>query len=303
MISLFACYTLSCVCTGEKFAQRYICMITIIAAFSLIQYVLSQLGIFLGGKIVYASGSTYFVSMFYHVYRSWSTSMIVAAIRNSGIFWEPGAYQMFLNMALLFLMKTEVKGKIAISAILIISLLTTRSTTGYIIFVLLGCLLFVQKNEITAKRLIVLFIGVAILIGVITSPIVIEKLTLTNDSTSVRINDVIGSLQICLQRPIFGFGYNNPQISYELSRLGVKYNSVGLLSFAMMFGVPFSIFSFLEIWNNISFISKQRKKSCKILILLMLLIIHMTEHFMVKEIFLIFMFSFRNLEVYSDERG
>lgn len=67
--------------------------------------------------------------------------------RNTGIFWEPGAYQIFLNLALFFYLLTfnnDTKSSrlryIFAVLILIVTIITTKSTTGY--FTLFIILLF-----------------------------------------------------------------------------------------------------------------------------------------------------------------
>ena len=63
--------------------------------------------------------------------------------RNCGMFWEPGAYQGFLNLALFFSLyiKRQVYHRLKVG-LLIIALLTTFSTTGYMGFAFV-CMLYI----------------------------------------------------------------------------------------------------------------------------------------------------------------
>ena len=70
-------------------------------------------------------------------------------IRNTGLFWEGGAYQYFLNLALI--LSLYVKKNLIFSFpnwIFIISILTTFSTTGYIIMAIVLASIVMKKSSI-----------------------------------------------------------------------------------------------------------------------------------------------------------
>ncbi|GHV57483.1 hypothetical protein FACS1894182_06430 [Bacteroidia bacterium] len=88
-------------------------------------------------------------------------------IRNSGMFWEPGAFQGFINICLFmnlrripYLLKYERLKLVTV----IITLLTTQSTTGYITFFVI-CFIYllsyvkINKISLTIFMLLFLFIG------------------------------------------------------------------------------------------------------------------------------------------------
>ncbi len=82
--------------------------------------------------------------------------------RNSGIFWEPGSYQAFLNLALLFLINEETFGKDRKDMwkcfILIITILSTFSVTGYIAMSFLFFLYFDRIKRVFNKYIILTII-------------------------------------------------------------------------------------------------------------------------------------------------
>lgn len=75
--------------------------------------------------------------------------------RNSGIFWEPGSYQAFLNLALLFLLNEESFGENQKDMwkcfILLITILSTFSVTGYTAMLFLIYLYFQRLKRVFNK--------------------------------------------------------------------------------------------------------------------------------------------------------
>jgi len=99
-----------------------------------------------------------------------------AIARNCGFAWEPGGFAVFLNIALfvnIFYTSTGKKFN-ARFWILLLALLSSQSTTGYVIFILIMIFYFLQKNI----RYILLFFPVLILlITIMTSlPFMREKI-------------------------------------------------------------------------------------------------------------------------------
>jgi hypothetical protein len=77
------------------------------------------------------------------------------AHRNSGIFWEPGAFAGYLVLALSVILTHErhlFRQRYAISGLLL-ALLTTQSTTGYIALMLLICLYVLRYARHTTHNL------------------------------------------------------------------------------------------------------------------------------------------------------
>lgn len=83
--------------------------------------------------------------------------------RNAGWFLEPGAHQIFLNFALLFLLANGSELELSKrqyrfrAIILIVAVLTTMSTTGYMcLFVIMASIMFIRinKNDSSEKQLL-----------------------------------------------------------------------------------------------------------------------------------------------------
>lgn len=71
-------------------------------------------------------------------------------LRNSGMFWEPGAFQGYINIALfmnLYQMKHLLKYQKTKILVIIISLITTYSTTGFLVFFLILIIYYLFYNR------------------------------------------------------------------------------------------------------------------------------------------------------------
>lgn len=101
----------------------------------------------------------------------------ILGMRNSGFSQEPGLYSSLVCIALYFnLIRTKfsIKGNINF-LILLLSLITAQSTTGYVAFLIIFC--FYAYNKKTATKY-VFMIAIAILIPLaITLPFIGEKIT------------------------------------------------------------------------------------------------------------------------------
>lgn len=172
----------------------------------------------------------------------------IFASRNSGIFWEPGAFQFFLNLGLIFVFESEgsIKNYRIKQIILTVAVLSTQSTTGYLILALIY-IYYVAINN--AKRMntsqrIKYIISVAavcvVAIYVLSSNTVQSKFT--NDNYSYRTRSVTWevSSKMILDKPIIGYGYDSVYYNSTYQSLGSRsqHNSSGLLLFTCYLGIP-----------------------------------------------------------------
>lgn len=138
-------------------------------------------------------------------------------IRTGGIFWEPGVFQMYLNMAILLeLTLGNAKNKIR-TVIYIIALFLTFSTTGFLAFgwMIATYALFGRDNSRSAVKNIVIFI--ALIIGAIAVYFVVfytklgtavfgKLFDMKDGSTMVRLASVLINLEIIRDHPFAGIG-------------------------------------------------------------------------------------------------
>lgn len=174
--------------------------------------------------------------------------------RNAGIFHEPGAHQIFLNFALFFLISDKGtlgvrrKKTILYCIVLIMTVLSTKSATGYIcLIIVFGSLQFLEserslsqrKNLDKIKNISILFFILACLIESVTN-IVSHKLS-GNGSFATRYNDTFGGLKIALTRPLTGYGIYRKNASKLLLTYGISNISNGLISLTIGLGIPAAV--------------------------------------------------------------
>ncbi|MCH1940969.1 hypothetical protein [Holdemania massiliensis] len=158
------------------------------------------------------------------------------AIRTQGIYWEPGVFQLYLNLAIAF----ELFGRRAINRnrlmIYFIALILTFSTTGYAAgaWIMLAYALVVRKQgdtttSITKRFLIVtglFFAAVVVLLCTEVGDVVLGKvINPTSSGTAmVRLAGVVVNIEIALQHPWHGIGME--AITEEFVRVSMASNIV-----------------------------------------------------------------------------
>ena len=176
--------------------------------------------------------------------------------RNQGIFWEPGAYQLFLNLAVLFeLSNSSRKLKSARIILFLVSILTTFSSTGIIVAVLMIILWRARVKGVFSYRKAFLLLAFVIIIGYIVLPqlsgywrytlVVKMKNFLSYRSGSdmlfgsERAASIIYPIRYWLRNPLFGIG----TVGYER----MKNDIVGFVSactpvnFLVKYGLIYAI--------------------------------------------------------------
>ena len=183
-------------------------------------------------------------------------------VRTQGIFWEPGTFQIYLNLAiafeLLYKNKVERKRVIAFS----IALFLTFSTTGYIVFawILLSYLLVKTSkngNNVVEKFIVImtLFVfGLIILQFTSIGDMVFGKIVDRNNenfgSMTTRMAGIIVSSRIAIDNPLFGVGMNDMRgvffdITYSMRAIlgGWTHDNTNTLLYRFAaHGIPYGLF-------------------------------------------------------------
>lgn len=287
-----------------NFIDKYVSVITILAGFSLLFWLLSRTGIVIGDRIIEpGNGEIYRMNLFY-IYRD-SVGVIESGLnkRNFGIFWEGGAYQAFLNLAILFMVRfkrTIFKFdelywfKLLVLAITVV---TTFSTTGYVLLVI-NMVIYVLENSQKSSRKRYAIVGVLMVTGVIiiNSPAVVNKFNSSSDSYIsylIRVNDQLNGIKAMFVSPLWGLGFNSKRYSEVLLSYGIYANSSGLLIVAQQFGIIYAIcYTVIQIVHFNRF-CKMNRWTTKILGMIFLILIFSTESLNQNGIFLLFLYSFK----------
>ncbi len=133
---------------GEKFPHAYMRVMVVICMISFPLFLLNAFGIYLPA-ITTTIGRESLI-----VYTQPSVDLVAGSQngipRNFGMFWEPGAFAGYINVAfILFIDKLEVliKNRRKEVIILLIALLTTISTTGYVVLAIIVLFYFLHERR------------------------------------------------------------------------------------------------------------------------------------------------------------
>lgn len=192
----------------KRFVKAFVSMMTLIAIASLIVYVLKD---FLIGLNIFPIITGYkeqqFVNFFFANVRVNSAS----SFRNWGPFWEPGAYQAYAIVSLLFLLFDNIKFKHKNLMIIIhvITIGTIMSTTGFLAIPFL-LIAFILDGSNSKKFLFLKITIIVMVFGFLFwfmsssyfDTIFTNKFEMGSDID--RIVTVQYGIQLFLQKPIFG---------------------------------------------------------------------------------------------------
>lgn len=200
---------------SDKIIDTFVNVMLFIATFSFICYLLfiinpGMFDILPNIRIVAAKSKR--VSNFSNAIFSVLPKNTYGFPRNYGIFAEPGVYQVYLIFAMIGLLYRNNTRKAVKLVILIASILTTFSTTGYIVAVCLIAFYFFTNYDVKPIHR-VLGIGlVVLLIYAITSNdyvinLVFGKMQNGGDqSTTSRVYSFVINLLIWMKNPLLGVG-------------------------------------------------------------------------------------------------
>ena len=181
-------------------------------------------------------------------------------IRTNGIFWEPGVFQIYINLCLMYQLFLCKKPDFRRVMIYIIAVLITFSTAGYIVllWVLLIYALFTYTNKdskptnVVFKVLIIslLVFGLAFTI-IFDSTFLYDNVfykfqNTSSRTTAARIGSIFIPLDIAKDYPWFGIGASkmpDETLARSIYIIGVnsQYNTNTFLFQFAAYGIPFGI--------------------------------------------------------------
>ncbi|GAA4400245.1 hypothetical protein GCM10023187_13220 [Nibrella viscosa] len=178
-------------------------------------------------------------------------------IRNSGPFWEPGAFAIFLNLALIFNLAQKKTLLNRQNALFILSLLTTFSTAGYATFfiILIGYVLTTQ----TIGRGIKVLYTALLLFGAVSAydqfaflgSKIQENISLATEDNTSRFGSAYLDIIDIAKSPLIGFGRRSEN---RFGRLGSTLDSSihrnnGITFLAATYGVPAAVLYFIILFS------------------------------------------------------
>lgn len=181
--------------------------------------------------------------------------------RLSGIWHEPGAFQIFLNSVLLlyipFLVKRQVSQfDILKLIVLIVGVVLTFSTTGYIVLALLIVYWgYLEVRYASWLMKCLAMIGMPILVYIIAyAPAITEKFEQDRSaeaetSLAIRERDNLACLAMALDHPFTGYGYNSEEFLEASMALDNQTSSNGLLRMSAVLGIWWLVLYLLFLWQ------------------------------------------------------
>lgn len=201
-------------------------------------------------------------SRYEYIYTPWHTiGWNVDFHRNAGPFWEPGMFACYLAISICILLfsdtiKFDKTKKNVYFFIFIITILSTSSTTGFLV---LGLILsgYVIKQSINNRFQVLMKIGLIVCVVAATgllynSSVVQKKLFTTNSSLIKRSADITNGIEIIKEDPLFGLGFKSEK-SRELEKLYDLSGAVsnGLIQGCYRMGVIMFILLLLLYWRGL----------------------------------------------------
>lgn len=272
--------------TIDRFAKYYINILYIICLISIPCFLIAIFSPELARSFC-QPGYNWQVPVGYSFFYTWGWNGTIFQ-RNSGVFWEPGAFQGFIILAMLMLLyesdKTIVQNRKLKFLVFAVTLLTTQSSTGYILFVVI---LLTQWQRIqaifgdvniVARNLFVAAIVIGAVAIIISSGNISSKLAnASTDSAAIRFSDLAGGGLMVLKGGLFGLGETTTR-SYYRTLLGVSGNdSVGLLAMAYTYGIIFAAYYLYTMIRGIKNFFFTNKGLDIVVLTAIFLILHLTE--------------------------
>lgn len=222
-------------------------------------------------------------TQFYTAYNAFFTVIVNTgyALRNYGIFFEPGAYSVFLLLAL-FLEFCYFETNIKFVALYIIALLTTYSTLGICGMLLLFVMVLFRRKRIRNKYLkwmvATVCIGGIIYLSIFGEYFIYQvfgKITNMNESATTRLNSIIIPFEEFMRSPIWGIGLNNFLIMLE-----ERCNGMATFTFINCFTIYGLLWGFFPVLGCVKvLISKVCEPITKVAVVLFTILLFSTESF------------------------
>jgi hypothetical protein len=267
---------------GENFPYKFFIVVSYIALISLVFYpTFNLLNLHPPGLLWGEERYTYLIYTYVEEHH----------FRNCGMFWEPGAFAGILTLCLAFNVKelpTLWKKHKFKLIVIVTALLTTQSTTGYIICFFIGAyyLLFFVRDKTIAFTLLPVFLVIAV-IAYTNATFLQQKvehqseLTLNLDKgefSNSRFGSFIFDMHYIKKHPVVGNGFHektryadDPEIIRYIELGHDVANANGFSNFIACMGIPFMFFYVLLSYSAVSRIDRKVALLVVIVILLCLI--------------------------------
>lgn len=215
--------------------------------------------------------------------------------RNLGLFWEPGAFQTYLCLALIidaFVFKFEKKLR---ATVIIVAIITTFSSSGYIALILIMIALALTAAIENDGRRNMFIILCAFLVGLYMASVIIKnyfphlEYTLfgkleglfvddidSETSAGVRYNSIVEGFTVFLKNPVFGVGLTKMNAYFE-ENFGNTMTTCTFVNWFAYFGIGYGLISVYSFFRLSRYFSN--KKILRIILCVVLFIIVFSENY------------------------
>lgn len=233
-----------CTNTQSSSKKKIDFFIKVIVYSSFISNILFMLCV-LGVDVPTIESKTHGTLSFYYLGSAAFTEVYgLSGYRNYGIFWEPGLYQIYLNLSLIYFFYVKspfFKRRWLIVIYLLFSIYTTGSTTGLFLaaFIVGYYIFFNSRMGLFVKGIFIL--AVLSIASAAIIPYLMDNLTIKMGSASyeMRMNDLTFGYNVFMSKPIFGYGIANDIYTSMYSTFfgEERGDSNGILNVLINFGI------------------------------------------------------------------
>lgn len=273
LLALFSVMIMSCyLYKGKRFADLYIKIVCLLSVISLLFWcidfipqghsflldigeMLPQLG--WENMRATREGST--ANMSYSLYLYTVYFMDNMSIpQNTGPFWEHGIFCIYLVIAFYLNAIRENKIFTKYNIIFITTIITTFSSSGYVVLIIAMAFIILQRGGLTFRKIILLSL---LLVGtnyISSLDFMTEKITENAMSTqeSSRFFAMVYHWQQIVKSPFIGYG---PYLNRVFSNLVMSPN--GWTQLLRIWGIPFSVYLLIAFYRGIGNFFKDNRNS------------------------------------------
>lgn len=216
------------------------------------------------------------------------------SIRNSGPFWEPGMFTVFITMALAINLFNGLSLFNMRNIILLLANISTFSTTGYVAtLILLAFYVFIGKKVAIWKLLFLLCIPLVIW-QVMSLDFMQEKIMDQMAQTDVsysRFGALFYHLEKIKLAPLIGYGVNEwPTTTMDIMMSSGHVSPNGISIIAVIWGIPLALGYFYLLYKSLAIIFYERKMIVKIAVFIVVLTLLFSQDVTNRDFFYLLIF-------------
>lgn len=273
LLALFCVMIMSCyLYKGKRFADLYIKIVCLLSVISLLFWcidfipqghsflldigeMLPQLG--WENMRATREGSTANMSYSLYLYTVYFIDNL-SIPQNTGPFWEHGIFCIYLVIAFYLNAIRENKIFTKYNIIFITTIITTFSSSGYVVLIIAMAFIILQRGGLTFRKIILLSLLLVGTYYISSLDFMTEKITENAMSTqeSSRFFAMVYHWQQIVKSPFIGYG---PYLNRVFSNLVMSPN--GWTQLLRIWGIPFSVYLLIAFYRGIGNFFKDNRNS------------------------------------------